>query len=372
MGIYERLGVRTVINAAAAQTILGGSIMPEPVLAAMQDAAQSFIRLTEFHDRVGERIAELTKNEAAAVSCGAAAGILLATAACIVRDEIDRVTELPDVSGFQRTEIISWTGQRNGFLSSVRETGATLIEIGNTAAELEAAMTERTAGILWFVGGAYFGDALPLEEILPIAKERRVPVIVDAADQVPPVANLWKFTTDMGAELAIFSGGKGLRGPQSSGMIVGKAGLIRACRANGGPYQSIGRPAKVGKEELAGLLAAVEAAVNGDESAESRRYAVVVEGWELALADLPGMTVHRVGETHIGQPIPRLVVRSEPGSTPNRDDLIAALWEQNPRIAVLPFEDDAIALNPHFLGDGDAERVVSGILQAIETANAQA
>src|SRR5215203_3548115 len=104
MGIYERLGVRPVINAAAAQTIIGGSIMSESVLAAMHDAAQSFISLTEFHDRVGERIAELTNNEAAAVTCGAAAGLLIAAGACIVRDQFDRATELPDLSGFQHTE----------------------------------------------------------------------------------------------------------------------------------------------------------------------------------------------------------------------------------------------------------------------------
>ena len=119
--------------------------------------------LTEFHDRVGERIAELTKNEAAAVSCGAAAGLLLSAAACIVRDQIERVTELPDLSGFQHTEFIYWKSQRNGFLSAVRETGATLIEIGPTEEDLERAITDRTAAIVWFAGTVFADGALPLD-----------------------------------------------------------------------------------------------------------------------------------------------------------------------------------------------------------------
>jgi len=365
MGLYDRLGVRPVINAAAAQTIIGGSLMPEAVLAAMREASQSFVSYAEFHDRVGERIAELTHNEAAAVSCGAAAGILLTTAACIVLDEIDRVTELPDLSGFQLTEIITWKSQHNGFLTSVRETGATLVEIGPTEADLEAAICERTAAIMWFAGTVFVDDALALPAIIRIAKAHGVPVIVDAADQVPPVANLWKFTKDMGADLVIFSGGKGLRGPQSSGLILGRADLVRACRANSGPYPSIGRPAKVGKEELAGLLTAVELTLTNDEAAELRHYGDVVDWWTLNLSEVPGMTTERVEESHIGQPIPRLILRSTPNAGILRDDLIARLWEQNPRIAVLPFEDDAIALNPHLLSEGDAERVVTGIFQAV-------
>ena len=365
MGIYQRLGVRPVINAAAAQTIIGGSLMPESVLAAMNDAARSFIDLTEFHDRVGERIAELTKNEAAAVSCGAAAGLLLSAAACVVRDQIERVTELPDLSGFQHTECIYWKSQRNGFLSGVRETGATLIEIGPTEEDLERAITDRTAAIVWFAGTVFADDALPLDQVIRIGKARSVPVVVDAADQVPPVANLWRFTRDMGADLAIFSGGKGLRGPQSSGIVLGRADLIRACRANGGPYQSIGRPAKVGKEELAGLLVAVEAALTTDEAAAAKQYDAVVSAWQQALADLPGLTIDRIAESHIGQPIPRLVLRLKRESALTRDELIACLWEQNPRIAVLLFQDDGIALSPHLLSDGDAQRVASGVRLAV-------
>jgi L-seryl-tRNA(Ser) seleniumtransferase len=248
---------------------------------------------------------------------------------------------------------------------SIRETGATLIEIGPEESDLRSAISAKTAGIIWFAGTPFAGGALPLADIIRIGKANAVPVIVDAADQVPPVANMWKFTQDMGADLAVFSGGKGLGGPQSSGLVLGRADLVRSCRANGGPYQSIGRPAKVGKEELAGLLAAVEAAVSRDEAAESQRYSDIVDWWNQELANLPGLTTERISESHIGQPIPRLVLRSTIASALNRDEIIARLWDQHPRIAVLPFEDNAIALNPHLLSDGDAERVVSGIRQAM-------
>ena len=337
--------------------------MPGPVLAAMEAAARSYISLPELHDRVAERIALLTQNEAACVTCGAAHGVMLAAAACIVRDQLDRVTELPDVSGFPRTEIITWKSQWNGFLSGVLETGATLVEIGSDPAELEAAVGHRTAGIMWFAGSVFTDGALPLVDVIRIGQERGVPVIVDAADQVPPAANLWKFTCEIGADLAIFSGGKGLRGPQASGIIVGRADLIRACRANGGPYHSIGRPAKVGKEEFAGLLAAVERAVSLDEKNEWQRFSDTVDRWQAELASFPGIHVERVETSHIGQPIPRLVLHLE--SPLDQENLIAQLWERDPRIAMLPYAKDAIALNPHLLQSGEAETVRQSIVDVL-------
>ena len=282
-------------------------------------------------------------------------------AACIVGPALERVTELPDVSGFARTEVITWRSQRNGFLSAVRETGARVVEIGPEPAELSAALSDRTAAVLWFAGSFFADGALTAADAVRLSHERGVPVIVDAADQIPPVANLRRFTVELGADLAVFSGGKGLRGPQSSGVIVGRADLVRGCRANGGPFHSIGRPAKVGKEEMVGLLAAIAHALGQDEAAQLAGYRQIVDGWAAALGDLPGVAVERADESHIGQPIPRLVIRFGPDAPLTRDGAIAALWEREPRIAVLPHEDDAIAANPHLLRDGEAELVARGI-----------
>src|SRR5207302_2135557 len=131
--------------------------------------------------------------------------------------------------------------------------------------ELEAAITPRTACVLYFAGAHYATGALPLADVVAVAHEHNVPVLVDAAAQIPPIANLWHFTRELGADIAIFSGGKGLRGPQSSGLVLGRREIVEACRANGSPNHSVGRPMKVGKEELLGLLAAVEWSLAQDE-----------------------------------------------------------------------------------------------------------
>jgi L-seryl-tRNA(Ser) seleniumtransferase len=363
VGIYEELSVRRVINAAAAQTLLGGSLMPPPVLAAMNEAAGAFVHLPELHDRVGERLAALTHNEAACVSCGAAAGILMTVAACMTRDDLARVTQLPDTDGLERTEVIAFRSHHNGFLSAARETGATLIEVGGTVEEYRAAISNRTAAVLWFAGDFWGDDALPLGLTVEIAHERGVPAIVDAADQIPPVSALWRYTRDERADLAIFSGGKGLRGPQSSGLIVGRADLVRACRANAGPLHSIGRPAKVGKEELLGLLAAVEWSLALDVAEVDAGYDAIVSGWITGLSDIPGIEVHSTDRSHSGQPIPRAIVELK--SPAERDEIIATLWEMSPRIAVLPEGERAVGLNPQGVAPNDAALVLQGLRTAI-------
>lgn len=364
MSNYQELGVRPVINAAAAQTMLGGSRMPPEVLAAMTGAASAFVHVPELHDRVGERLAHLTHNEAACVSCGAAAGVLLAVAACLTGEDLASALALPATDGLARTEVISFRGHWNGFLSAVRETGATLIEVPGTETDYEAAFTERTAAVLWFAGDFWGDDALPLEPTVRIAHAHGVPVIVDAADQIPAVENLWHYTKEAGADLAIFSGGKGLRGPQSSGMILGRADLIRACRVNSGPQHSIGRPAKVGKEEMLGLLAAVERAVALDSTAVHAGWSEIVDAWVNELGTLPAASVSRTERSHSGQPVPRAIV--EFGSTETRDAVIAALWEMDPRIAVLPEGEQGIGLNPQQVDPPDAPLVSAALKSAVQ------
>jgi L-seryl-tRNA(Ser) seleniumtransferase len=360
---YESLDVRPVINAAAAQTALGGSLMPGPVLAAMADAATSFVHLPELHDRVGERLADLTHNEAACITCGSAAGILVASAAVMTLDAPETVTNLPDTSGLCRTEVVHFSGQQTGFLSAVREAGANLVEMSGSADAMRAALSDRTAAVLWFAGPMWGEDALPLDETAAIAGEAGVPVIVDAADQIPPLSNLWHYTREQGADLAIFSGGKGLRGPQSSGLIVGRADLIRACRANTGHMHGIGRPAKVGKEEMVGLLAAVEWSLAQDAEAIRARYESMVDCWIGGLSGVLGVSVSRTDRSHSGQPIPRAIIEFE--STARRDAVIAALWDFTPRIAVLPNGKFGIGLNPQGVGDGEERVVQAGLMSAI-------
>jgi L-seryl-tRNA(Ser) seleniumtransferase len=310
----------------------------------MVAGASSFVDLTELQRRVGARIAALTNNEACYVSSGAAAGMAIAVAACITGIDPARVARLPEF-GAERPEIILHRSQRNGYDHAARQTGATLVEIGwphgTQAWELEAAFTSRTASVLYFAGAHFAGGALPLEQVVAIAHARGVPVLVDAAAQIPPMANLWQFTRDLGVDLAIFSGGKGLRGPQSSGLVLGRPDLVEGCIVNASPNHSLGRPMKVGKEEMLGILAAVEWSLRQDEPALLAQYESIVQCWIRGMSDVPGVRVERGYPSEAGQPHARTILRFGAASPLSRDLVVAALWERTPRIAVSPIGTDA-------------------------------
>ena len=369
MGVYDELGVSPVINASATLTALGGSRMPPCVVDEMVAAARTFVNLRELQHRVGRRIAALTGNDACYVTSGAAAGIVVAVAACIAGTDPTRIAAFPDLDGFERREVIVHAAQRNGYDFAARQTGARLVEVGATANDLAAAVTERTACVLWFAGASFAGGALPLTEVVTVAGACGVPVLVDAAAQIPPIANLWRFTREIGADAAIFSGGKGLRGPQSSGLVLGRPEIIEGCRANGNPNHSIGRPMKVGKEELAGVLAAVEWCLAQDEAALLAGYEATVERWIAGLAEIPGVTAVRGYPSEAGQPHGRAIVRFAPPCAWTRDEVVKALWEGEPRVAVgAPRgEDEAIALNPQTLEPGEDEIVLAKLASILAT-----
>jgi L-seryl-tRNA(Ser) seleniumtransferase len=368
MGLYEELELRPVINAYATLTRLGGSRMPPEVLAAMAEAAAWFVDLAELQQRVGERIAALTHNEAAYVCSGAAAGLTLATAACISGTDLAIVRRLPDLTGL-KDEVIVHRAHRNGYDQAVRQAGVRLVEIGDstgtTRAELEQALSPQTAAFVWFQGAMTGSGDLPLPEVIEVARARGVPVIVDAAAQLPPVSNLWRFT-EMGADLAVFSGGKDLRGPQSSGLILGRRDLIAACALNGNPNHSIGRPMKVGKEEMAGLLAAVRRYVHLDHAARAAYCERTVADWNAVLNRLAGITAERDFPNEAGQPLPRsLVVMDAEVAGIDRDTILRRLDSGSPRVAVAPAGTTGFYLNPMTLEPGEEQIVLARLVQAL-------
>ena len=356
----ESLGLRPVINASATLTKLGGSVMPPEVVEAMQQGAQSFVDWPELQRAVGRKVAELTGNEAAYISSGAAAGITAAVAAVVAGTDPVKIAAFPKLEGIEKTEVIVYRSQRNGYDYAARMTGVTFVELDDTIEALEAAFSDRTAAVLWFAG-KLADSSPPLDKVIALAHARGVPVIVDAAAQVPNIANLWHFTKELGADLAIFSGGKGLRGPQSSGLVLGRADLIEGCIANGSPNSTIGRPMKVGKEELFGILAAVQWSLAQDEEALLQRYEQIVQSWISGLAELPGVTVERGFPSEAGQPMPRAFVTLGQEAALTATALTEALWDQNPRIAVAQLDDSTIALNPQTLADGEEITVVEAI-----------
>lgn len=343
--------------------------MPPEVLAAMTDAARCFVDLHELQRRVGERIAELTHNEAAYVCTGAAAGLVLTTAACITGDNPEAMRQLPDLTGL-KNEVIVHRSHRNGYDYAVRQVGVRLVEIGDgvnaTREELEQAISPQTAAIVWFQGVMTRQTDLPLLTVIAIAKEHGIPVIVDAAAQLPPVSNLWNFT-QMGADAAVFSGGKDLRGPQSSGLILGKRELIRACALNGSPHSSIGRPMKVGKEEMMGLLAAVQRYINLDHDARAVQCEKIVADWNAALNDLPGVSAVRDFPNEAGQPLPWTLVTIDPTITGiSSREILARLESGIPSVVVASCPGEAFHLNPTTLEPGEEQVVLSRLIEILK------
>ena len=242
MSGYADLGIRPVINASATLTRLGGSRMPKPVMDAMAAGTEAFVDLVELQRRAGERIAQLTGNEACYICSGAAAGIAIAVAACITGTDPAKIARLPHFDG-PPAEVIVHRAHRNGYDHAARMTGATLVEIGMAHTtqrwELEAAISPHTACVLYFAGAHYATGALPLSEVVEIAHERGVPVLVDAAAQIPPVAALWEYTRELGADIAIFSGGKGLRGRSRAGWCLGSARSWRPATRTAAPTRAL-------------------------------------------------------------------------------------------------------------------------------------
>lgn len=359
--IYDRLGVRPFINAADSYTTIGGSRMPQEVLEAMLQAAEHFVELDVLHDRIGAEIARLTNNEAAMVTSGAAAGITLSVAACVTGYEPGKKRSFPHLKGM-KNEVIIHRCQRNGFDMAAAQLGVQIMEIGGldgtSEFELEEAIGPNTACIIYFDTTQYVKGALPLEKAAHIARNRGVPFIVDAAAQLPPVDNLWRYT-ELGADLVIFSGGKTLRGPQSSGFIVGKKELVRACRLHAGPASdAVGRPMKVGREEMAGLLAAIERYLKLDHAAIRNRHEQAVEVFRRELEAL-GYKSERVFPGPTGQDYAFAMFNMR-GANLTADDVLQFMKEGDPAILVglAREKENHFCLNPLHVSDEEIPIIV--------------
>jgi L-seryl-tRNA(Ser) seleniumtransferase len=262
--VIGELGVRSFINAAGTFTALTGSLMRPEAVAAMQVASRKYVTLEDLHNAVGKRIAELLHCEAALVTAGCASALTLSTAACVAGSDRDRIRRIPDTSGMKNEVLVQRT-HRVGYDHAIRNAGVRLIEV-ETREQLEAAINDRTA-MLFFLNSSDPRGQIHHEEFVAIGKKHKIPTLIDAAADVPPVDNLWRFTK-MGFDLVGFSGGKGLRGPQSTGLLLGRKDLIEAAKLSNSPNSdSLCRTNKVNKEEVIGMLVALESYLKEDHAA---------------------------------------------------------------------------------------------------------
>ena len=366
MGVYEKLGVRPVIHGAGTTTRYGGSIMRPETIEVMREAAQSLVNIDELNEAAGAAIARILGAQAALVTAGSTAGLVLQAAACMTGDDPAKITRLPDTTGMRR-EFVIQRAHRFSYDQAYRVPGGALVEIGlgrRTAVfELEDAITERTAGVVHLVSPFTSPPGvLSFEEVLEVAHARGVPVLVDAASMLPPRDNLFRYLRG-GADLVIYSGGKGIRGPQSTGILAGRSDLVRAAALNASPNQAIGRAAKTSKEEIVGIVNALELFLAEDEAAEMARYRDVCGSIVDALQDIQGLRA-LVEQDSVNRVIPHAVVYFEPSwKGPSGKAVRLALASGEPHIyvqqgALQGGYADEISVDPINLQPGD-EKIVA-------------
>lgn len=365
--VYARLGISTFINARGTITTLGGSIMPAEVVEAMAAASRSFVPLAELHNKVGLRIAELTGVPAAFVCAGAASGMLLSGAACLTGTDTAAISDLPDTAERPNEFIISLVDGHYYVHQGFRLCGGELVKVGSeqsvTVDDYRNAISERTAAIVFFLGSQPLQQ---LREVVAMAHEHNVPVIVDAAAQLPPKSNLTELATTVGADLVVFSGGKGLFGPQSSGLILGRKDLVEAAAMNSNPHSGVGRAQKVGKEEIIGLLRAVELFLEADEAvtvAEWQRRCQVVGR---VAADVDGVEAeYTAAYENLFPPASPLVHLRFSDRAPLQPREVADKLETGTPSILASASDDSLTVGPQTLQDGEAEIIAERLREIL-------
>jgi L-seryl-tRNA(Ser) seleniumtransferase len=352
----RELGVEPIINAGGMQTMFTGTLMLPEVVRAIEAMSHQFVRLNELHDAVGQRIAALLGCEAAMVTSGAAAALTIGTAAVLTGTDKAKIQRLPDLTGM-KSEVIIQKAHRFVYDHAVRNCGVRLVEV-ETADELRRAVNERTALMLFLNKHDHLGR-IKREEFVALGKEFKIPTFNDAAADLPPVGNLTKYIK-LGFDLVTFSGGKGLRGPQSAGLLLGRKDLIAAARMHAPPNgDAIGRPMKVNKEEMVAVLVALENYLKRDHQKDwdewERNIRVVAD----ALKPVKGVTTERFIPPTANE-VPHLRVRWDQELVKlSANEVTRRLREGRPSIELTPGDDKPLTLevSSWTLQPGEAEIV---------------
>lgn len=375
---YEKMGIQTLINASETYTNLGGSLMEPETIESMKEAGKHFVNYMEFRDAVCRHCATLTKNDAAFITTGAAAGLELTTAACMCENNMESMEKLPDTKDFQKNEIIVLDGK---FLTIIPYwkliglTGAKIIKVKPDINSLKEAINEKTAACVFFPASLYERDIPKCEELIPEIKKLGVKIIVDAAAQLPPISNLWYYTKTLGADLAVFSGGKHIKGPQCTGLIVGDEHLISICKMLASPNEKLGRGFKTGKEELAGFVTALELFISADDKKRFDRQKKQLEKIEemiqkAFLPELYPIKMWMQEEGRLGTYQPLLLISLPEGMTARECNEYTRALETAVDIGVYQPEfempENIIFLNAYNLKEGEEIIVANSVIGYIQ------
>ena len=329
--IYQSIGVEPIINCRGTFTIIGGSVERPEVRAAMDAASRYFVQIDELADAVGQRLAELTGAEWGMVSAGCAAGLKHVTAACVTGGNPERLTRIPDLTGFDKTEVVSPRYSRNVYDAAVRNIGVKMITV-ETAADLENALGPRTAMIYLTSGDGASSGPLSLENVATIARPKNIPILIDAAAEVLTIPNLH---LAKGATVGANSGGKAICVPQCAGLLLGRKDLLMSAWQASAPHHGPGRDNKVGREETLGMLAAVEAWVKRDHDGDWKTWLAWLDHISTRLSTIASVKTSVREPAGLSNKSPSLTIAWDPATLHITGEEVAEeLARTRPRIAV--------------------------------------
>lgn len=363
---FSELGLRPFINAAGTYTVLTASLMPPEVMAAMDYASRRFVHLVKLQDAVGARIASLLGAEAAMVTSGAAGAMTVGTAGILTGTDQEKIRRLPDLTGM-KSEVLIQKSHRFAYDHAVRACGVRMVEV-ETEEELERAAGPQTAMMLFFNDALHRGK-IDAEGWVRLGRKLKIPTFNDAAADTPPAARLSEYNR-MGFDLVTFSGGKGIRGPQSAGILMGRKHLIEAARLNTSPYSdTIARGMKVNKEEMLGMLVALELYLRRDHAADRQAWDFQVELITQAVREFESVT-WEVDVPPVANHTPHLKLRwDRTRLNISPVEVRRQLLEGDPSIEVTPSTNEKeLVLTVWMLQPGEAEVVARRIAEILKTA----
>ena len=362
MSLYKELGIEDFINAHDTRTVYGGSRMSQETLDAMNEASRHFVDYAVLQKVAGEKIAKLTHNEGAFVCNGAAGGIMTAAAVCMAGDSMYRYRSLPAAAPGAKTEFIVFRCQHNAYDKAIEPVGGKIVFIGDADEtldfDLDGSINDNTAGVFYFEPSIYAKASLALDKTIEIAHRHNVPVIVDAAAQLPPTENLWKYTK-MGADMVIFSGGKTLCGPQNSGIVLGKKSYIDLCLKFGAPEHGVLRSCRTSREDIAGLYAAIRQYLQKDDKAEFNRLYKICERIKEAGDNINGIIGSEiVNYGAVGQTYPRIFFYFTDKA--KAESLLKYMYDNHIFIGIDDY-NKAAYISPLGLNEEEAEIVIENL-----------